>query len=59
MLPSLALVSVASCLTAQDVVSENPAPKELGAVAFGRDLDAVLRRKPAKPVFLLFQEIPG
>ena len=34
-------------------------PKELGAVRFARDLDAVLARKPEKPLFLLFQEVPG
>jgi len=35
------------------------AVKELGTVEFARDLDAVLKRKPAKPIFLQFQEIPG
>ena len=35
------------------------APKEFGAVDFARDLDAVLAKKPGKPVFLQFQEVPG
>src|SRR5205085_11873279 len=36
-------------------------PPELGRVRFGRDLDAGLAaaQRDAKPVFLLFQEIPG
>ena len=33
--------------------------RELGVVQFARDLDAVLQRKPVKPIFLQFQEIPG
>lgn len=37
------------------------APKELGTVRFERDLDAALAAAKAsgKPVFLLFQEVPG
>ncbi len=34
-------------------------PPELGRVGFARDLDATLAAAPDKPVFLLFQEIPG
>src|SRR5436190_13685181 len=36
-------------------------PAELGRVHWGRDLDAALAdsHKSHKPVFLLFQEIPG
>ena len=35
------------------------AVKELGQVRFARDLDATLATAPRKPVFLLFQEVPG
>lgn len=37
------------------------APPELGRVRFGRDVDAALAeaKRLSKPVFLLFQEIPG
>jgi hypothetical protein len=37
------------------------APRELGAVEWGRDLDAALARGQAegKPLFVLFQEVPG
>ncbi len=49
----------ASLLSVSDIAAQDPAPKELGAVDFARDLDAVLQTRPAKPVFLLFQEIPG
>ena len=36
-------------------------PEEVGAVAWGRDLDAALlaSRQSGKPVFALFQEVPG
>lgn len=36
-------------------------PTELGRVEFGRDLERAfeLARAGSKPVFLLFQEIPG
>lgn len=37
------------------------APPELGTVRFERDLDAALAAAKAsgKPLFLLFQEVPG
>ena len=36
-------------------------PAEVGDVAWGRDLDAALKasRTSSKPVFALFQEVPG
>jgi hypothetical protein len=36
-------------------------PRELGTVRFERDLDRALAtaKSSAKPVFLLFQEVPG
>ena len=49
---SVAIAALAAPLFGQ-------APKELGAVDFARDLDAVLAKKPDKPVFLQFQEVPG
>jgi hypothetical protein len=50
MLPSL------SCSAAS-----SPQPEEAGKVAWGRDLDAALAssKQTGKPVFALFQEIPG
>ncbi|MCG8419585.1 MAG: thioredoxin family protein [Proteobacteria bacterium] len=38
-----------------------PNPKELGWVAWGRDYDraAALSARTGKPIFLLFQEVPG
>ena len=51
----LLLTTLLTPLVAQEPV----APKELGRVVFSRDLDARLRHKPDKPLFVLFQEIPG
>ncbi len=36
-------------------------PVELGAVAWGRDLEAAKKvsSKTGKPIFVLFQEVPG
>lgn len=58
MVHSFTLLVVATALAAQDQV--NP-EKELGQVHWARDFDAALARasKESKPVFLLFQEIPG
>lgn len=41
--------------------AERSAPRELGRVEWGRDLEAALARSAAeaRPVFLLFQEVPG
>jgi len=41
--------------------AEPDQPVELGTVKWSRDLDAALEasKKSAKPVFLLFQEVPG
>lgn len=48
-----------SCMTPQQPLPATKNPPELGAVAWRRDLDAVLQQRPQRPVFLLFQEIPG
>lgn len=53
LVPAALVVPLSGSLVAQ------VAPKELGAVEFARDLDAVLAKGPRKPVFLQFQEIPG
>jgi len=39
----------------------NHPPAELGAVNWGRDLDAAKKHsaETGKPVFVLFQEVPG
>ena len=50
---------LATTLLAPSGLPAQAGAKELGAVEFARDLDAVLKRKPAKPIFLQFQEIPG
>ena len=55
---------VSAGLFATTLLGSSPLPaqagvKELGTVEFARDLDAVLKRKPARPIFLQFQEIPG
>lgn len=57
----IALSTAAGLLTLASARAQTPAPfiKELGTVDFARDLDAVLAKKPSKPLFLLFQEIPG
>ena len=53
-------MALSAGLLAAPVCAQSPAPvKELGAVEFARDLDAVLKQKPVKPIFLQFQEIPG
>jgi hypothetical protein len=52
------LLSLAA--TVMPLVAQAPvAPRELGQVQFGRDLDVALRGKPDQPLFLLFQEVPG
>ncbi len=42
-------------------LAANDNPVEIGAVSWGRDLDKALRLsgQTGKPVFLLFQEVPG
>ena len=57
---SLALLLLAGLASAQDSVP----PKELGTLRYSRDLDATLaklKRSPTdgKPIFVVFQEIPG
>ena len=53
-------MALATGLLAAPACAQLPAfVKELGAVEFARDLDAVLKHKPVKPIFLQFQEIPG
>ncbi|MCW0219188.1 MAG: thioredoxin family protein [Prosthecobacter sp.] len=51
--------SMASCVRASDTPSANPI--EVGRVSWGRDVDVGLAEAKAtgKPVFLLFQEVPG
>ena len=50
------MLTTVSCTTAS-----TPQPEEAGKVAWGRDLDAALAssQQTGKPVFALFQEIPG
>jgi hypothetical protein len=40
---------------------ENAGPREVGTVRWGRDYDAVLKtsKSSGKPIFVLFQEVPG
>ena len=54
--PALALLSLTSTHAAP---AQNPV--ELGRVSWGRDHDAALARakRERKPVFCLFQEVPG
>jgi Thioredoxin-like len=53
----LVLVSAATSIFAETLNN----PVEVGAVKWGRDLDQALRQSAdtGKPVFLLFQEVPG
>ena len=60
------LVGVGILLLASDLVTQEPwpaanNPKELGKVAWQRDLDKALARskRTHKPIFLFFQEVPG
>lgn len=57
LLPLLLALLVASC-SAQ---SSNKTPIEIGTVNWQRDHDAALAlsAKSGKPVFALFQEVPG
>ena len=59
MRPSLWLPGTALLLGS--LHAQEPAPPELGRVRWGRDLDAALARcrEDGRPVFLLFQEVPG
>jgi hypothetical protein len=56
----LALLAACAPLPA-DGGTASPNPVELGAVRWGRDLDAALASstRTEKPVLALFQEIPG
>ena len=61
---STLLVSVFASLSAKELVSmraDADNPRELGQVAWLRDYDQAISvsRETGKPVFLLFQEIPG
>ena len=62
-LPCLLIASVVTSLSIigckSDAVAANP--EEVGTVTWGRDFDSALvsAKKTGKPVFLLFQEIPG
>lgn len=57
MKPLLALLA----LSLMACSSQEPAPPELGTVTWQRDHEAALAlsAKTGKPVFLLFQEVPG
>jgi len=55
--PAAAIACIAAALAAQDPMQKPP--PELGTVAWQRDLDAALGAKGTKPLFVLFQEIPG
>ncbi|KAA3606016.1 MAG: hypothetical protein DWQ01_17625 [Planctomycetota bacterium] len=59
LLPALLLLVPAPELQAQD--SSNAVPAELGKVQWQRDLEKSLAKAKAKqkPLFLLFQEVPG
>ena len=58
LLSSLILALVAGLLLAAE---RGDGARELGAVQWGRDLDAALARsaQDGRPVFVLFQEVPG
>ncbi|MFO1030141.1 MAG: VPGUxxT family thioredoxin-like (seleno)protein, type 2 [Planctomycetota bacterium] len=62
-LAALSLLVVATLTAQQPSPEQAPTqpPQELGKVTFGRDLDAALAtsKQTGRPVFLLFQEIPG
>ena len=64
-LPLALLVATAAVstafLTPDETRAQDGSPAELGRVQFGRDVDRALvqARAEKKPVFLLFQEIPG
>jgi len=51
----------AASLVALPILGGGAHPPELGRVRFPRDVDAALElaRKDARPVFALFQEVPG
>ncbi len=57
----LALLGMAIAAQVWMAQAEPAAPRELGRVSWGRDLDGALARAAAdgRPVFLLFQEVPG
>jgi hypothetical protein len=66
MSPAKVIVLIAALLTigftfSRDDQSSKKQPVELGTVEWSRDLDASLAsaKKSGKPVFLLFQEVPG
>ena len=62
LLGPLAGLSLLSLIAPSGALAQNK-PRELGAVTWSRDLDATLEKlrgaKSSKPVFLLFQEVPG
>ena len=57
---SFALLALAAPAD-DDSVTSDEAPAELGAVRWGRRLEPALEaaRASARPVLLLFQEVPG
>ncbi len=60
-LPCLAFASVVASLFVVSCKSAAANPEAVGTVAWGRDYDSALSsaKKTGKPVFLLFQEVPG
>lgn len=56
--PLLVLAALAFVLVARP---SDGSPIEIGKVEWGRDLDVALAtsKETGKPVFLLFQEVPG
>lgn len=56
-----ALVSAHGVAAGESSAAQSASARELGAVRWGRDYDAAVARSRAsgRPVFLLFQEVPG
>ncbi|MEM9378324.1 MAG: hypothetical protein AAGB93_00145 [Planctomycetota bacterium] len=56
-----AAAALASVFTPGSPGTDDEAPRELGAVDWGRKLEPALAsaKESGKPVLLLFQEIPG
>jgi len=58
---ALVIAMSASLVFAADTKVAKEQPKELGLVKFGRDFDAAVAtaKKEKKPLFVLFDEVPG
>ncbi|MEM7146351.1 MAG: VPGUxxT family thioredoxin-like (seleno)protein, type 2 [Verrucomicrobiota bacterium] len=59
--PTIITLALAALTLSSPATRANPNPVEAGTVTWSRDLDAAFAqsKKTGKPVFLLFQEIPG